>query len=557
MNNFNNTLNYVIMKKNSWLLFIIFILIFIHAGCGDASTDDETNEILLPNCPACSEVDKYAYLEYDYMYKTSTGDSFYSLRGGRLTKIIDAFYDRALVNLNFNTGFNGRVAGTRCSWKLYQSEYWTDLDSVAWQNRQYNTLFYLCCIDHCVSTDDPDRLGYSRVWGGDSTWTIRGSSIVFEGKIEEYPGVPSYETRENAKATVTAHELCHLIGYSSHSDGHEGSYSNCCMASTVLNITANVSCVRDDFHICDQHACYNRCKAQQLILASGHSNLSGNNFQIKNLNSSIFLNKTSYVEGEPIFLTITIKNNAIDIDSISYVDFQEAFNELRVNNSQNKTVFTINDYSTLAKMSYTKIEPNAELSKTIELQEYFGTKTLPQTFYTRSLYFIEGAYTVQYVNKKFPSNNIEFKIEKPIGLESDVFAKLLVLYSMKEADLKSPEGEKFKETLIEAKFNAIKEIMDSYPANLYTEEIYNIYNRMSASIGVKEELIDKNLWFIYNYPNSYYLDNILYTTMHAVYNFRNGETSVNELLTKIINDYPNTAASKIAETLMLTKKYQK
>lgn len=124
-------------------------------------------------------------------------------------------------------------------------------------------------------------------------------------------------------------------------------------------------------------------------------------------------------------------------------------------------------------------------------------------------------------------------------------------------DFSQPEGQRLRTEWIENKFDSIKFLMDNYATNVYTEELYNFYNLTYGSLGMKEDIIEKNMWFIRHYPNSYFLNDIVYRTMHAVYHFRNGDTDVNVLLNELISSDPETLAAKIAKQLKTNKKYQR
>ncbi|MBZ0204650.1 MAG: hypothetical protein K8I03_16685 [Ignavibacteria bacterium] len=539
------------MKKKI-LRYIAVLFCFWNAlGCSDSEpTDDDENPIMEIDCNCITGADKFAHVEYDYMHNSTTNKSYYTIEPGQFSKLTSAFYDRVRVNLVFNQGPNAGEIGTKIPWKIMYNEVIASLDSIEVENRNTGTLFYIAIIDHCTINPNPDQLGKTKTYSNGSPyfWTTRGYSVVFAGKIEQYPNIQKVE---NCRTQATAHELGHLIGVYGDNETHEGNYDDCCIMA-YFNPTEPLNCIRDDFTFCDKHACHNNCFASQPQFAGSTVSISKSN-----LIYNISLNKDKFVEAEPILISLKVQNNGPNLDSVSYFDFEEFHNNLVVTNSEDIAGLKKSLFTYFGKVPYTLIKPNSGISITFELQEFFGYKMLPHSFYSKETFFSEGEYSVQLVKNGINSNKIKFIVEKPTDNESVIFNKLINIYNMIEVDMKAPEGKRYQEKVIQAKYDSVKTLVNNLNKNAYTEEIFQIYNKMSASFGLKDEIIDRNLWFIRNYPDSYFLKDIIYNTTRALFYIRDGDVSVKSVLNGIIQEFPNSKAANISQEFLTNENYKK
>lgn len=542
------------MKHAHYFIFFLYLslMAITQHGCGDDATDQQGGGGQITG-GTCNANFQSVFIEYDYMY--GSGDSMYTIGDNYISQIRNAFTLGAGVVINFDSSFNMRVRGTRVTRKTLYKDHSPTLDTFTWQNRRYpnQSRYYMGSIDEFHIDDFPIRMGFTRIYSGvDSAGKRRGWSFVFTGKIENYSGLVN---REAYKSYATTHELGHAIGNiritGSHIDSHGGTHENYCLMR-LADFTSTIEPIRDEFKFCDSHTCN---IFRNYPLTSSYKAASENYIgkKINTITYELSLNKSSYVEIEPIIIKLTVKNNGSNTDSISFYDYEAFLNNLEVTSENNDEILSVTDISDFFKIPYTKIEPGEEIIIEAKLQQSYGNK-----FLNELLYFSKGVYTVRYhsEDRKNYSNKIYFTVTEPEGVDIQVLNEVKKLITMEVFDFGLPENKRLQVNKIEAKFEFIKTLMNKYPANTYTEEIYNMYNMTYGSLGMKEDIIDKNMWFIKNYPNSFYVRDIMYRTMHAIYHFRNGDEDVFKVLDMITQDYPNTVASEVAQEFKNNRKYQ-
>lgn len=291
-----------------------------------------------------------------------------------------------------------------------------------------------------------------------------------------------------------------------------------------------------------------------LILSIQFTSFAGQTSQISRFDSNfkftLSLNKNTFVEIEPIFIKLTVENLGSQTDSVDFYNFDAFLNNLSISGKKNPKIKGSIYISEFARIPYRTIKPGEQISTEAKLQEQYGVAYVNQL-----LFFKEDEYTVDFRGngKKISSNKINFSVTKPHGLDSIISEKFCSILTMQVSDTTT--------NILETRFEAFKNLKNDFPPNIYTEEIYNFYDLGYSYIGIKEDIINENMWFINNYPNSFYLMDIILRTAYAAFYFRDNHNKENDpntlrVLNEIIKNNPGTRAEQISLELKSSKKYQ-
>lgn len=537
----------------------LFALYLLLTGC----SNDETSHAAGPGgqitpLECVNSYSKTPFFEYDYMYRLSDQDSFYAFPSGDddyFSKVKNAFSSRGNVYLTFDRSFNQTVIGTRVNWRIFGG-----LDTLYdtlirfWQlnrNPQFGYHFYLASIDSFAT--EPDRFKEymgATIWFKDSIHNNRGASFVYRGKIRHrYCDEP--EEKKIYTNYAAAHEIAHLLGLIHDNDErHAGNNAAVCLMRYTSLCTPDG--VKNSFAICDTHLCQIYDSAY-LNSIQGFS--ASNNIIKNNLKFILSTNKDVYIGGEPIIVGITITNKGNDIDSVSDYNFYDFTNGLKLTSNKKLKILFTGVLPTFSTIHYNKINPNESISKSIQLQSNYGTTYVnPESEdINQTYYFTEDIYTLFYKGfdeqneREFESNTLKFEIIKPEGINLEIFNKMLDVFRMKEWFANRDEQVE--------RYKAILKIFDTYPINPYTEKLFPELNSYYPYLDeYKLDIFDKNLWFIDNYPDSFFLGYIIEYSLDAAYKFRGGINGINDLVTQIKTKHPGSRASELAE--QQSKKYK-
>lgn len=96
------------------------------------------------------------------------------------------------------------------------------------------------------------------------------------------------------------------------------------------------------------------------------------------------------------------------------------------------------------------------------------------------------------------------------------------------------------------------------PSSTLTEEIFYFYFLSTGNLGYTgDSVTTDNLWFVNNFPNSIYVDDVLYRAANAEYYLKNVDNSAFDMLDTIIKNHPGTVADHVAQELITSKRYLK
>jgi hypothetical protein len=279
-----------------------------------------------------------------------------------------------------------------------------------------------------------------------------------------------------------------------------------------------------------------------------------------NLKFELSVQKNTFIEAEPIIIRVSALNIGNKRDSVKkYFRISTTDKDL-ILKGKNSGIADRKGIMTTAHFPYVILNPGDTISYEFDLLSKFGSTiivsdSVPAEY---DYYLLEAdkynlKYSYGYDNLNAFHSNIDFEIKKPDGIDSIICFELMNFYKMRVLNYNNTHK---IYTPIE-KYNYILDLIIKYPPNTYTEKFYDLYNAWRAVLGVKDSLIEKNLWFIKNYPNSYYIDWIVYHTLNVAYKFNSGESSSEEIIDFIINEVPNTRAANLANEYRMSKNFQK
>jgi len=264
--------------------------------------------------------------------------------------------------------------------------------------------------------------------------------------------------------------------------------------------------------------------------------------------SVISVNKTEFFEGEPIWVTIKIKNIGYSRDSLPMLNEDFLTRSLNVmdQNGKIKTYLFEGEAEYLWK-SYRIFEPGEEYTLDIELLQSYGDQYEGHKFMLASGCFSEGTYSVESNFKDVKtlllrSNKINFVVVKPTGLELEALNTLRSIYQMRD----------YSDAEIIDKERAYREFYTKYGGSVYTESSLYYYSAIITvtGIGYSEAMIGESLAFIEYNPNSSYVGYYIWLGQKAVEKLRNGKASEIDFLTEVKQKFPDTRAYQEASKFL-------
>jgi hypothetical protein len=185
-----------------------------------------------------------------------------------------------------------------------------------------------------------------------------------------------------------------------------------------------------------------------------------------NLDFSLQLNKTSYLMGEPVEVSICIKNYS---DSLFTFNGRCGFliNMMDINgNPLNLKVTHLNEWI----LSQNKLEPHEELCRIVELNDLYG---ISYDGFTRYSYFSPGEYKIWI--KFFEEETTKFEKEVVINITVPAGEEYNVHINFKDAIEKySTEGNVFESQLLN--------LRDKNPNSFYAPKILTILQAIYAVV---------------------------------------------------------------------------
>ena len=259
----------------------------------------------------------------------------------------------------------------------------------------------------------------------------------------------------------------------------------------------------------------------------------------QNFRSEISLNKDKYLEGEPVWITMKVKNIGVAKDSIAWLNEEyvtKSFDLIGQDGKKKKNYFGEDGY---LRMSYTVFESGEEFNFEIELQQNYGDQYSGRNF-SPQYCFKPGLYSVQNNFKGLlKSNVLTFIVEKPEGPELEALNTLHKIYQLPDRN----------NVQILDKEKAYKEFWKKYKVNTYTELSFYNYSVLAFYSEWESDTskVEKSKSFIEKYPNSFYLPYFILLGKEASGRLYDGKTSEIEFLKEIMQNYPDTRAYKEAE----------
>ncbi len=545
-------------KKNLTILSLCFILIALFVSCSNKTQDKGTP---ITDLPCLTPYGKEDSVLYKYMWANPNGvNEPFKVYYSRLNEIHSAFYNKIGFSLHFKqyTGYLLQHLIIRTKYPGGLAEQGASLDSFTaiynyykpdpfYSNDSIPYHYFICGIDSLRYDNNPDGMGIS-------TWTPgvnaqRNWSYTKTGKIlNRLYNTNSHQVFVEA---TTLHELGHQIGgiHGHNEASHGGENDDCCVMED-LYYPPTFDCRRTSFIFCDNHLCSAYAETQIGKVFKGNQASNSINFYSNNFKVTIELNKYTYIEAEPMVLTIRFKNNSNLTDSISIYDFEEIESRLGVENEKNEQPKIRFLHAEYLRPQFVKFNSNEEKIVRFELQNRMGYVVLEQTLYGRLFVINKGRYKIIYGSpRNLISNQLTFEV-----LENEnktLYNKFITTMEMDE------RYGHFNLDLIGKKALAFKEIFDNYPESPYSDESYYRYFLCYANVEPNFDFVKGHMEFTYKYPNSYYLDKILWYVASKTYSINKNDYDVETIFNKIKNDLPNTYAQELSQTILLKQDYKK
>ena len=273
------------------------------------------------------------------------------------------------------------------------------------------------------------------------------------------------------------------------------------------------------------------------------------NITYAEITTEISLNKSEYLEAEPIIFTIKFENNSALIDSVN-IDFIEQYNNfIKIKCDKEKEFFGnfgIGDH--FGGIIYQKFSPKQQVVRVRDLSNTFGDVRLKYSLNGRRLYLSEGRYVVKYENGAFSSNELVFNVKRPLGTDLEAFEKLIRAYQIND-------GKPWTMDSILLKRDIYYEVAVNYPESVYFDEAVYRYNEETEYLHVDSLDIKMDKEYLEKFPDSFFMFTILKTLSTGIYKFEGGEIPVNEYLNYIQSKYPNLGISALAKQILEEKTY--
>lgn len=456
----------LVKKINISVIFILLCILNI-CGCKKVTTEENDGQDPKPSCVHTTNIMPKA--EYDYLYGY----------------VEDALIDCQIFTKDNDNGARFQKAFKRCGCQ--------SITFFPQQEGSNNSLYNLDSIadkyaldNWMVNTYKPNHYNHTDIQNNplDSAYLLSINTISSNNKTllglsnaqEHYSIVIAGNLRfcfptfiAKALQKCATHEMGHFIGVIN-DEGTlcSGNYSTICVMKQGGYEIGNE--IMEKCRFCDYHACmiYNRLiskfKSQPIFSLS---NIYSGSLQSNRFSFNINSNKEEYLQLEPIWLTLTIKNIGEKLDSIDIHEATDFLPKITVTNSQGINLeyrYFIGSYN---GPNYVKIRPGEEICYLDEISICFGQNRIENYPYNPRHYFSEGQYKVSckyYTDTvKLISNEISFKILKPKGDELKLFSEILSLCSS------NLEINKRKDALLV--------LYDTYPNSVYEEEVFSIMNK--------------------------------------------------------------------------------
>ncbi len=355
-----------------------------------------------------------------------------------------------------------------------------------------------------------------------------------------------------AKEKCVTHEIGHHIGMFEH-ETDTGCYASSCVMKQHHYEEGDP--VLEKCHFCDYHTCWlhhrfiNGLRYRNIPTFNSYSGVSSNSSNIK---ISISSSKNEYLELEPVWLIIKIKNEGGDLDSIQLYEKYDLLEKLEIITSDQLKL----PYHSLFvehELKYIKMQPDEELSYDIEISEGFGNVMLSDRVnHSPRSYFSEGQYNIQshYKTSKgiSHSNTLKINIKKPEEPELKAFNDIIDIYQN--------HGIKIRDYLKASQ--ELETFIKENSTSVYCEQAFYYY---MYTIILHKELLNKNfidncLWFFGNFQNSFYSYDILKRSLRPFVKI-NGKSQdkLMEYLRNLVEKYPRTKIGYAAESFLTNVEY--
>jgi len=142
------------------------------------------------------------------------------------------------------------------------------------------------------------------------------------------------------------------------------------------------------------------------------------------------------------------------------------------------------------------------------------------------------------VNKKAMSNTIELEVVEPSGKEKEAYRGILAADSLRMLKQK------------EASYKKMLEVYRNYPRSVYNQYAF-VQALVKYPFDDKRERAELSREFIEKYPNSEYLDDVLFI-IFSYYQSKKDKIGYEEGLKLLIEKYPGTEVSRKAKNRLET-----
>ncbi|GEM_PF-1766064 len=268
----------------------------------------------------------------------------------------------------------------------------------------------------------------------------------------------------------------------------------------------------------------------------------------------ISIEKTSFLEGESIWLTVKFKNMGTKKDSLKNLNEHEILSSIILKDNSGK-VANFKGLSTyLLRDRYYLLQPNESVEFNLELTYSYGTEKekLPENkvAFAKPYFFPPGNYNVKIEvsdedrNLEISSNEIVFSVKEPENIDFEALTELRKIYGMYDVT----DNEK------EQKIQAYKTFLEKYSKSRYFEQTFNqwVVTKGLSGVAYSIDIADDIMEFLNQSPNSMYTHSLMWYLADVTTKFAGGKGKAIELLKTLKKDYPNTrinsAASKILKS---------
>lgn len=290
-----------------------------------------------------------------------------------------------------------------------------------------------------------------------------------------------------------------------------------------------------------------------VLLQNGNDTYSMNEKnQACNFSANIYLDKFDFIEGENIWINLSIKNLNDRIDSLPFLFHEQLIMDMNIQDKSGKKYNYHGPHGDYFGIQYCIFKPKEEKTYLFEIQSWYGGAYTKTGWELTTSYFKENEYYVNLVFKDlvdtsktyFKTNTVTFKITKPSGIEEIAYNELKKIYQIPYSDI---------EPKCKNKVDAYLEFILKYPNSVYTE-IAMLNSSAAISIfkyKYDDTFIQCGLNFLDKFPNSKINDGVLLDISGAMRYNNKSEKEINVFLSEIGNKYKGTRieveAKKIEE----------